>query len=53
MEELDSFENFLAGVTVLQEVDSVLTEKVSLVFIAGKLSNVGESGSGDLGEHLV
>ena len=43
MEELDSLEDLLAGVTVLQEVNSVLTEKVSLIFIAGELSDVGES----------
>jgi hypothetical protein len=53
VEELDSLEDLLAGVTVLQEIDSVLTEEVSLIFIASELSDVRESGGGDLGEHLV
>jgi len=53
VEELDSFEDLLAGVTVLQEVNSVLTEEISLIFIASELSDIGECGGGDLGEHLV
>lgn len=40
MEELDSLEDLLAGVTVLQEIDSVLTEQVSLVLIARKLADM-------------
>lgn len=42
VEELDSFENLLAGVTRLEEVDGVLTEEQSLVLVSGELADRGE-----------
>lgn len=49
VEQLDTLENLLAWVSVLEEINGVLTEKVSLVLIARELAHRRESRGDGLG----